>query len=369
MDWGMFWDFHNIVFASIFTMIALYTICCAYVAWRRQITKRVPQNLQNLLIFLLCTSRAFVLFADPYLQGALFTDHTFTKLLWYLSEPALVSIHCLLIVIVAGDYTVNKLRILKNLSFALMVTHYVLVTVIVLVAESYPTVKQSFLIFRRLIFLVWGYFIAVNVVRLASTLWRKFKEEGINGGRFLVNWIYTCGMFNLALLGIYAYTTIVEVILYVNLDTEHTGPWKWLATQTAMRLSEIISCELVLTVLAKHRTSSVGREQEIYGYEGSHNMAARREKKLYGYEESNSISIDQDFYSVMSYQSFQSVVFTGSANEQPTGNGLANKEQPFSHTLSNQSRGYGGEDSHSAQGDDNGRTDREENTDTDSWEQ
>ena len=289
--WGLYWHIHTFVYAAIFVMIALEVVrSITVLVCGKSTSNRKLQMLLNTVILVVCFSRAFVLFADPYLQGSTLMEHTVTRLFWYLGEAGLVAGPCLLIIIVANSYTPKK--VLNYSSFAVIITHYFVVIACVVTAEKYKE-KQAIVTFRQAFFLFWGLFVAVNLFRLATMLSAKFKEIKLKRGKLLISLLYASGIIDVIMLVIFGYIAVTDLIDFTYPYTKYMDSWSWLAKQSALRLIEILLCEIVMAALAKHRKTHARMRR----------ARLKEDLSTYGCYHSPNISVDDDFYSMSSSSS------------------------------------------------------------------
>ena len=264
--WGVAWDLHIYVFATIFLGFAVYAGYFIAQGLYVGLNHKYLGFSLNVVMLILGFTRSFVLFLDPYHQGSLITSTQAMRVMWSLASPCLTSADCLVILalVETAHISLAPQRLQKfSVIIKIIILHFVLVLTTDFAVSEVVEAKPM-LVFCQIFFIVWGSLLGVGYVVLAYKLDRKLfghKNDKDKKDILYIRLIYASAVNNFVLSGMFIYSS--AGVFGVYSDVEFVEAWSWWAMQTCFRVSEVSSAILVFTVSAKRKKLKRTERQAI----------------------------------------------------------------------------------------------------------
>ena len=270
--WGGTWHGHVYIFAVVFLLMTCYASYYVVQNVRDGLQKKYLGFCLNVVMFLGCFTRSFVLFFDPYHQGDLIGNWKAMHVLWSLAGPCLTSSDSLVILALLETTKISlappklqKFRVIMSI----IVGHFVLVLLTDFLVSEFVDAKPM-LVFCQSFFISWGSLLGIGYFALAYKIDKKLFSHRTKTAkeRLYIRMIYASGVANFFLAGIFIYSCAGVFSVYSNVS--YVDSWSWWTLQTFLRTSEVISCLLVFSVSAKRQTIKTAlRKSEGYQEDGA----------------------------------------------------------------------------------------------------
>lgn len=241
-------------FATLFLLIGFYSGYYVVVNLYDGVHGKYLSVSLNAMVLLFGTSRAFVLYLDPYHQGQLIDALLFMRMMWSIGGPCLTAADSLIILalVETAKISIGPPRFQKLSVISSIVTfHFAFVLTTDVVVSAYMEAK-AMILFCQLFFTVWGVVLGLGYFALAHKLDKKLFSHKLvkeRQDKMYIYLVYASGVANMAIVGIMFYTAVGPFGIYA--DLKFIDAWHWYTLQTMFRISEIITCILVFTVSAK----------------------------------------------------------------------------------------------------------------------
>ena len=252
--WRAAWYIHVYFFAIAFLAIGSYAGYYVILNIYDGLRGKYLSVCLNGMVLLFGTTRAFVLFLDPYHQGSLIKALFTMRLLWSIGGPCLTASDSLIILALVETARVSiappRFQRLETISIVIAF-HFVLVIVSDTIVSIYMEAKIMILL-CQLFFSVWGITLGAGYANLAYKLDKQLfshKQIKERGDKVYIFLIYASAAANFFICGVMIYTAVGVFGVYT--DIEFVDAWHWWTLQTLFRTGEVITCVLIFTVSAK----------------------------------------------------------------------------------------------------------------------
>ena len=252
--WRAAWYIHVYFFAIAFLAIGSYAGYYVILNIYDGLRGKYLSVCLNGMVLLFGTTRAFVLFLDPYHQGSLIKALFTMRLLWSIGGPCLTASDSLIILALVETARVSiappRFQRLETISIVIAF-HFVLVIVSDTIVSIYMEAKIMILL-CQLFFSVWGITLGAGYANLAYKLDKQLfshKQIKEKGDKVYIFLIYASAAANFFICGVMIYTAVGVFGVYT--DIEFVDAWHWWTLQTLFRTGEVITCVLIFTVSAK----------------------------------------------------------------------------------------------------------------------
>lgn len=252
--WKAAWYIHVYFFAIAFLAIGFYAGYYVILNIYDGLGGKYLSVCLNGMVLLFGTSRAFVLFLDPYHQGGLIKALFTMRLLWSIGGPCLTASDSLIILalVETARVSIAPPRFQKLGTISIVITfHFVLVIVSDSIVSTYMEAKIMILL-CQLFFSIWGITLGAGYANLAYKLDKQLfshKQIKEKGDKIYIFLIYASAAANFFICGVMIYTAVGVFGVYT--DIEYVDAWHWWTLQTLFRTGEVITCVLIFTVSAK----------------------------------------------------------------------------------------------------------------------
>lgn len=216
----------------------------------------------NVVMCIFGSTRAFVLYFDPYHQGDLINAWKAMLVLWSVGGPCLTSSDSLVILALLETARISlappKLQKFKVI-ISIIISHFVLVLLTDFVVSDIVEAK-AMLVFCQTFFICWGSILGLGYFALAYKLDQKLFAHTTKdkSSTLYIRLIYASGISNFFLTGLFVYSSAGVFGVYSSVS--YVEAWPWWALQTCLRTSEMVSCILVFTVSAKRKNAKKSLE-------------------------------------------------------------------------------------------------------------
>ncbi|KAK7101997.1 proline-rich transmembrane protein 4-like [Littorina saxatilis] len=263
MVWKEAWEFHLYIFGCLFGLLGLYMLVCVIRLWRihRLLSRRYFVSL-NLLMLLLCATRAVYLMLDGYNSHGTF--HPSLDYFFYsISFPCLTSAFSIQLYALLEA---TKMQFLPptiqtmSLLMTIVVVHFAISIATDVVVGMYAGM-EIMLFVCQLFFILWGLFLFFGyayifrrlyvhaVKRQKNVVQNNGSVYGGGGGlakpkaRFTLSVAVTVTMLT-AVLGLVTVALEVYAVVgvYKTFSNDRPQPWPWYFYHTALRLVEFLMC-------------------------------------------------------------------------------------------------------------------------------
>ncbi|XP_076447571.1 uncharacterized protein LOC143284613 [Babylonia areolata] len=277
MVWREAWELHLYVFCCLFSCVGVYTLVCVVRLWRihRLLSRRYFVSL-NLLMLLLCASRAVYLAVDGYNSNGTFHPSV-DYFLYSITFPCLTSAFSIQLYALLQATkmqflppTIQKMSVLVTV----VVVHFAL-SLVTDVVVGVLAGMQIMLFVCQLFFILWGLLLFAGYAYIFRRLYLQAVKrqknvvlhqhaQGAGGGgggggglvkpkpKFTLS-VAVKVTFCTAMLGVV--TVCLEVYgvvgVYRNFSEERPQPWPWFLYHTALRLVEVLMCATISFVASQ----------------------------------------------------------------------------------------------------------------------
>ena len=264
--WGVLWQIHVYLFASIWTMAGVYFLFffVQSVCRRNDGHKRAPFIMLSFQLLIQALSRCLVLFLNPYGSNS----NTQTQLVatitaWSFGTAGLTSAFGVLLLILLDATKLNlappKFQSLTVL-ISITVANFAFVLVADIIVAFYGSAK-ILLLLCLVTFGLWGviitigYFIAANRIRKNLTATfddveqnSKATQEHPRKLKWLIIKCYASSFLGVCIFGISLYAVFLGQSSVLS-EVEYADTWVWWAFQTTFRILEVLMT-LLITIIA-----------------------------------------------------------------------------------------------------------------------
>lgn len=255
-EWRWGWDLHVYGFATLFLAMGVYAGYFFVLQIYHGLDKKYLSVSLNAVMLLLCFTRAFVLYFDPYHQGHMIEAVLFMRIIWSIGSPCLTSADFLVLMSLVETSHMKlappKLQKLKYIAL-IIGGHFVIVMITDTVVSDFVEAK-AMLLMCQMLFVAWGTTLAISYfvvgrqldIKLFSHKLVKDKKD-----KQYVYLIYASGGTNIFLCGLMLYSAFGVFGVYSG--GKFVDKWHWFMFQTVSRILEGIACVLIFTVSAKRK--------------------------------------------------------------------------------------------------------------------
>ena len=248
IEWKDAWPLHTYGFAVVFTVIALMP---PFEMLRMYLDKTRLSALKATIlsiIFIFGSTRAFLLFVDPY-GSRKSLPNILNQLLFSIGHPCIISALSLLLMVLIDTTKMNvappKFQRVKFI-IPIVISHVALVIVTDFVVAFFLEAKVLLLL-CQIYFLLLGSLLSVGYICVSWKIRKniiKSQNTPDNNMKRLQYLITACAVtcVCMCVLTIYAAAGVFGVYS----DVKHVDAWPWWAFQTLSRLLEVAICIVML---------------------------------------------------------------------------------------------------------------------------
>lgn len=262
--WGIWWEVHWISLGAAFVLLSVIFTIALLKSSKRTTCRRKPYIIAiNVLLVVLCATRALYLLLDPY-GSRQKLPRWLAGLLFNISFPCLTSAFCLILYVFLGVARLQLIsKRLQNARFfvAVISFHFTAVLVAVICVILAPQIAEEAYVFCHLFFILWGLVLSVTfiyggikVIRSVKMVSKQLQRQSRTNASKVGKVTVFTSVLGLACSILHFYSLYIVYRFYRD-PKERPEPWMWWAFQTCFRLIEIaMICNISYCILQRSYT-------------------------------------------------------------------------------------------------------------------